>query len=392
MRAACGRRACWSLFLCILLLPGCWQAPSVDNEAFIDTLAIAYDKGLYHVWVTVVNPSGNTQEGASVISLGSPDNPLWVAVGHGSTFIEAVNNLYPTSTKRLMWSQLSTVILHESVLRHQYLNVVRTLVRYYEIRYTVWIYGTRDNLPDILRPNLAIESNPLYQYARNPDRAKQLGFVMKSKHLYEFLRELQGPAGTTLLPELRLNRDPVNWFKEHKPADFYSIMTAGVLRQGRFIGWLPSSIMPGIFWARIGGTRLPLYLRKPDGKRVAATLYVRHIKSHISPVIGRSRLRFDLQMEGTMDLSELTAPTPERTLIRQAEETVAREVRRSFAYGVTHHADLFNLTVGVYRMRSLPWSSLAHLKGKKWLTLTPSSLRTVRVHLTLVHSAMRAAD
>ena len=137
---------------------------------------------------------------------------------------------------------------------------------------------------------------------------------------------------------------------------------------------------------------MPLFLRKPGGKSVAASLYVRRIKGSVRPVVTGSRLRFDLRIEGSLDLSELSTQMPPRALIRQAERTVARDVRRSFAYGVARRADILNLAVGACRMRSLPWSPLQKIKRETLLALTSSSLRHVRVHLTLVHSAMRAPD
>lgn len=381
----------WVSLLSTLLLSGCWQVPSVDHEAFVDTLAIDYDKGVVQVWVTVINPSGGSKEQLSTVSLGSSDNPLWVGHSKGSSFIEALNTLFPTSPKRLIWSQLSTLILHDSLLKEHYLDVVRTMSRYYEIRYTLLVYGTREHLSDLLSPHLAVETNPLYQFMRTSQKAKQNGFVVAPLHLYKFLRELQERVGTVILPELRLNREAgVGWSGKKRPADQYEVTTAGLLQHGRFVTWLPATVMPGLFWTRLGGDRLPLYLREPRGKRVSATLYVRDIRHRVRTAAASPRLRFDLQIEGTVDLAETTGKTDEPALIRQAEQTVARDVRRSYLYGLAHHADVLNLAVGVHRTRNLPWSPLAHRQIS--LALTPSSLRAVRVHLNLVHSAMRIPD
>ena len=120
-------------------LSGCWESSDLDNIAYIQQVAATFEKGKYHVWLGVLNMA---QVAETSVKSSSPGNqsPIWLAESSGNTFLEAINKIYPTSPKRLSWSQFTVLILHDSVLRGHLRDVLETLNRYRESGITSIIF------------------------------------------------------------------------------------------------------------------------------------------------------------------------------------------------------------------------------------------------------------
>ncbi|WP_082806674.1 Ger(x)C family spore germination protein [Ferroacidibacillus organovorans] len=387
--------AVWKLAACAilsLLLTGCWDSADLDNIAYVHSLGVDYDHGHYKIWLGLIDPTKSGIEESK--STGETSRALWVVYGTGRSFLEAVNAIYPSSPKRVSWSHFSLLILHENVLRGPYKEVIEALTRYREVRYTSWVYGTKDTMGNLFTANLPVENNPLYYYVANPKRVQQFGYVVPSVRLNEWQRALHEPVGSAILPQMALNHQrDVHWPKsKDKPYDELLLPTVGVFRHERFMGWLSHRDMLGVFWARTGGTRVPLFLPPAPGSTEQVILYIHHLHVEIHPMQRRHHWTYDLKISGPVDLAQEGQGRAEKEIITLAERVIERDVRRTFRTGVMHHADILNITPKVYRGALMLWPPNTRQKLLNNLELRADSLRNVNIHLTLVHTGMRTVD
>jgi len=381
--------------VCLLtpfVLTGCWDSADLDNIVYVHNAGISYDHGQYEVWIGLLDTTKSSTQETKATNKSA--HALWTVHGKGSSFIEVVNNIYPTSPKRVSWSQFSVLILHDSILRGPYREVLRALSRYREVRYSVWVYGAKDPLKKIFTANQPVENNPLYYYITNPRRVQTFGYVVPSIHLNELLRELHEPVGSAILPQIALNRQrSVKWDKEsNKSYDEFSVPTVGVFRREEFAGWLPHKDLLGVFWARTGGIRIPLYLHYKPGSAALTTIYLHHLRIKVHPVEQRHQWYYDLSISGPADIAEAGQGQSATVITKLAERRVEKDIRQTYSTCLSRHVDIFNLTAVTYRRQFILWPPNSGQKLLSNLTLRPDSLRKVKVKLNLNHTGMRTLD
>ncbi|WP_160327185.1 Ger(x)C family spore germination protein [Ferroacidibacillus organovorans] len=387
--------AVWKLAACAvisLLLTGCWDSADLDNITYVHSLGVDYDHGRYRIWLGLIDPTKSGIDESK--SNGEAARALWVVYGTGKSFLEAVNAIYPSSPKRVSWSHFSLLILHENILRGPYEDVIKALTRYREVRYTSWVYGTKDRMEDLFTANLPTENNPLYYYVSNPKRVQQFGYVVPSLRLNEWIRDLREPVGSAMLPQMALNHQRgVHWpSAKDKPYDELLLPTVGIFRHERFMGWLSHRDMLGVFWARTGGTRIPLFLPPAAGSTEQVILYAHHFHVEIHPIQRRHHWTYDLKISGPVDLAQAGQGRSEKEIIKIAERVIDRDIRRTFRTGAEHRVDILNFTQKVYRGALILWPPNTRQKLLDSLELRPDSLRNINIHLTLVHTGMRKFD
>ncbi len=367
-----------------LLTTGCWDSAGLDNIAYIHEVAVSYRKGVYTMYATILNVPVVTETSEKAMS--EKAAPVYVVRARGNSWIEAVNNLFPTSPKRLMWSQFTTLILHESLLKTHYLDVVDPLLRYREIRPTVWVYGTRVPLAKLFQTKMPLESNPLYTYINNPNEVRVFGRVFPSVRIHTFLRELNEPGISPLLPELSMNTPKrVTWYKEHEKMSFMTVSSVGVFSNRRFVGWMPRNALMGLMWARTGGLRIPLYIRRP----LIATVYLHYNKVKISSVQRHGRTFFTIRIRGKADLAEQSQEIQVQQLTEQIQTRMAGDVMKTFRAGVALHSDVLGLGQQAYRRYGFLWPFHTKTEALRSIRLHPDSLQAVSVTLIRAHSGMR---
>lgn len=367
-----------------LLSTGCWESAGLDNIAYIHEVAVSYQRGVYSLYATILNIPVVTETSEKAMS--EKAAPVYIVQAQGKSWIEAVNNMFPTSPKRLMWSQFTTLILHESLLKGHFLDVIDPLLRYREIRPTVWVYGTRAPLARLLQAKMPLEPNPLYTYINNPSEVRVFGRVFPPVRIHTFLRELNEPGRSPLLPELSMNMpESVTWYKERKEMDFVAVSSVGVFSNRRFAGWMPRNALPGLMWARTKGKRIPLYIHHP----LIATVYLNNNKVKIDSVQRHGRTFFTLSIQEKADLAEQSQEIDIPQLTQQIQTLMAQDVMKTYRAGVALHSDVLGLGQQAYRRYGFLWPLHTKTEVLRSIRLRPDSLRRVNVKLIRAHSGMR---
>ena len=76
---------------------------------------------------------------------------------------EALIDLYTSSQQRVSWGHVTALVLTESVLQPKQLSQVFDLTnRSQEIRYTKWLYGTKDKMEDLFTVSPFFQLSPAF--------------------------------------------------------------------------------------------------------------------------------------------------------------------------------------------------------------------------------------
>lgn len=381
------RRSFWLLLVAAitLTLSGCWESTDLDDIAYVHQLAVTYEHGFYHIWMGILDISQVAETSEKQASAGT-QSPIWLAQAQGKTFLEAINKVYPTSPKRISWSQFNILILHDSVLRGHLKDVLETLSRYRDIRYTVWLYGTHAPVKWMFTSRFPIEKNPLYYYITNPIGVEQFGYIFPGMRFNEFIRQLNEPGSTPLLPEIRhLKKQSVKWYNGKKMMDEGSVSSVGVFSAGRFVGWYQTTDAAGLLWARTGGIRIPLLLTKPS--RTLVYLHTNKVK--IKPFKKGNKIYYKMQVTGNADVAALSQGINEDDLIKALDQKLESDIRKSYLVGVKLHSDVFNLGQIAYHQLFFIWPTRSLSKTIHSLQLQPDSLQEIVVKMRITHSGMR---
>ncbi|SDD25862.1 germination protein, Ger(x)C family [Paenibacillus sp. UNCCL117] len=368
--------------LCLLvLLPltGCWNSSDVDDQDYVNAVGIEYrqKEKQYGVYLQLISfskiakdPAGGTQP--------SPV-PAWIATGKGDTLLEAINQIYSMSERKLYWGHVTAMVLGEEMAGTQNLTeVLETFMRYYSLRYTMWTFCTREDMVKLFTASPNFEKSRLSTQLHSPDSHYEIISNVEPLRLNRFIQLYSGTRRTALLPCLSLSSRV--WSKDDKP--FTSMRVAGVytFKEKRPHGYLALDKLQGLRWLEKNTTRALIGIME-EGKPLAA-IRMHHPKVKILPSYKNGAMTYDVKVTVNGTINELKRFISEKELEEKAGQTIAAEIRRTFAYGVKIGADLYQLQV-----HGRPAIMLPGERGRAAAAdepLTEASLRDIQVKVHIV--------
>ncbi|QKG84329.1 Ger(x)C family spore germination protein [Kroppenstedtia pulmonis] len=359
-----------------LLPSGCWDLQNLSTTEFATAVGIDYLDGQYHVYVQFSNFSNlmSSSEGGGG---GSGSKQLWVAKGVGSTVDAAFNDLFAISQNIVRWGHLGAVVLHENVLKEGIEASVDTMNRYFEVRHTVWLYATDQPILPILATPPVVYPQPLDPQLVEPlDTYKQRSLIQPLP-MYEVLRLMNEPGHSLLLPMVKLVKD--RWSTNESTESIAIVSGVCTVHNYRISNKFPDISLEGLPWMNQNANRIRIVLKKKG--EAFATMEGKNPKVKVVPHVTKNEVFFDVKVKTAAQLVDLRIFEQKKNLINMVEKEIERQIRHTFLEGVKKREDLYSLSHVLYRKDPDRW---AKLSGKrKWVPLTPSSLRNVQVDVTI---------
>lgn len=358
----------------MLLLTGCWNANDVDNVDYVNAIGINYlkDKKEYEVYLQLLSFQNVAKtEGAGV---NTQPVPVWLATGRGRTYAEAIGKITIEAEKRLFWGHVTALLLGEGVLdKGEITDVLQSLFRFYELRYTMWVYGTNDPIDKLLEAAPNFERSRLNMIIHTPrDNYMQRSYI-KPIRLHDFMANYYEPAKTLLLPALTMDEKIWRRNEEPIPSVRYNGVYAFWNQENR--GLIPLEKAFGLRWLDRSAKRAPVLIENGE---ILANLRMENPRHVIHVRESNRRPVFDIEVVVKGVISELREQVQLSDLARQVQQKIEKEVRDTFAAGLKQKADLLGLSDQLYlrgakRYRQFE-TDFSHF------VLTPESLGKVTVH------------
>jgi len=376
MAKACFRFAALGL---LLLLSGCWDIKSLQDVNYFTGMGIDYANGQYDLYIQQLDFANVAKtEG------GKGDTPATVWVGHakGASISDAVIELYRTTQQTVFWGHLNTILLSENMLKNgDLMGVIDSLIRFPEIRYTPWVFGTTKSMTDLFTTRPFFNLSPMNSILYAPETNFSQRPRIAPKRLSAFIREIREPGKTALLPSLSYSDG--TWTRNRKPDPKLEIDGVFAMRNLRYLSRLESDQLAGSRWVTHlkQGTRNVLR----EGGETVATIRFGKPRTKVHATIVGGEPRFDIEVRVNAAIIELWKMKTEKQFEKLAASQIEDQIRETFRNAVEQGIDVLDLEHRFYRRHYREWNKLT--SGGR-VPLKPLKLGSVKASVTIVQTGM----
>ncbi|MEK4355904.1 Ger(x)C family spore germination protein [Paenibacillus sp. FSL M7-1455] len=354
-------------------LTGCWGAREIEHMIYVNTIGVDYVENRVVVYIQMVNFSGIAKKESGQ----AQQQKTSVGKAEGTSFDEAIFNLYASSPQRISWSNVKSIVFSEAALKHGIVDqVLDVWDRYYEFRYTVWTMATRDPLEEVLNTKSINELSVIYSQLNSPMRIYEQSSVIAPLYLYKFIWKWKEKGDTVLLPYVEIMP---GWTEDGKPSPNVSMTGVCFLNNHKFRGCLVSEDILGLRWLEKKTRRTPLAVKQE--RKVQAMMVMNKIKSSIRPKLRQGKPVFDITVSMQATIPQLNASLNKRELEMEAAREVKEQVRGTYLKALEMGVDAYGLS-GVLR-RNMP-DAWHRLSAKGGIDLDSGSIGKIDVKVNLI--------
>lgn len=371
------------LLLSTLLLTGCWDVKTIQDVQYITAIGVDYKDGKYELYTQVLDFSSVAkQEG------GKPQTPAPIPVGHttGRNMGEAFKNLYRSAQQLVFWGHVSAIVIGENLLDHGLTKEdFDTMIRFREMRYTPWLYGTKEPIEQIFTTKPLFHLSPQASILHQPEQSYQQSSWFVPLTFQNFIADFREPGMTSMLPSLAISH--TDWKQNDKPDPKLIVNGIYALRNNQKQGWFDHKSMAGLRWLEKETLHTPLIITV-DSEAVA-TLTCHKPKSHIQLSMDGGNPLYTIEVQMNASITEIMDPQISMTKMNElATQVIQKEIESTFQVGKKSKADLYKLEHILYKRDFKAWSQITDFGQKP---ADPISLKEVKVKLQLDNSGMYKA-
>lgn len=339
-----------------LLLSGCWDNNEVQDINYITALGVDYKDEKYIIYVqmldfaTIAKQESNKQ---------TEKAPIWVGRGTGTTLTEALVDLYTSSQQRVSWGHVTALVLTEAVLKPKQLSQVFDLTnRSQEIRYTKWIYGTKDKMEDLFTVSPFFQLSPLHSLLHEPRESYVQFSFIRPIQFVNFIRLYREKAATVLLPSLHISTQ--NWSENLKQHPILEVNGGFLIKNKELMGWLPRSDLLGTRWLASNNTHAAVVVQA-DGEAVGS-IRLEKPQSTIEVIRKPNDVSYRIKLNVIGTVQNIYKQVGIKEMKRLTEDTLRKELQNTFHKAALIHADPYELCLQLYRTDPKLWKKLVEQK------------------------------
>ncbi|WP_106767668.1 Ger(x)C family spore germination protein [Paenibacillus faecalis] len=367
-----------AILLIFSLLCGCWDNKEIEDINYVTAIGIDYVDDQYILYIQMLDFTNiaKTESGKSK----SPPQ-VWTGKSTGKTLNQAISNIAESVQERTVLSHISSIIMSEKFLKTDVMNNIDTIHRYYEIRLTPWVFGTKESIEKLMTTKPFYNTSPLKTILHEPlQEYKQKSDITPIQYI-KFLLGLTEPATTTLLPNVAIDSSAWKMNMEQDPK--LIIEGAHVMSNHKYNGYLTNEELTGLRWMQEETWRSPIHIKK-EGIDVASMALVKpKIHKSLNIIHGEPKYHIQIELDGivTEVLTELT----KTELEKEAAEIVKREILDTYRNGLNIHSDVYNLEYLLFKKETGIWKKMKHTSEH---LLSERSLDLVTVKVNIKHISM----
>ncbi|MFF5994475.1 Ger(x)C family spore germination protein [Lysinibacillus sp. KU-BSD001] len=339
----------WFIFVITMILAGCWDAKEPERIYYIYGVGVDYIDSQYKIHVQLIDFTN--------VAKSEQPNPeatqTEIGTAYGETMYEAFFNLYHSLDMRLFWGHLSFVVFSEAALQQGGANtVVNAFNRYRETRYQIWVYGTRDDVSEIMLVTPVLNKSISLSKLTIPlNSFSQESFVVPI-NFRQFIIALNEPNYSVAIPYIKVSE---NWESEkgtQKQIEFDGVAVTGrdrlkvILKEGEIEGlrFMKNETERGILTYSI--------------KDKPVTVTVENIKVDVKATAKNEKFVFDI----TIKLDVIASDFHTEITKTQIKDTVIKEIRKkveeTYKNGLKKNVDIYNLSNYAYKQHVKQWKKV----------------------------------
>lgn len=339
-----------------LLIGGCWDEVDLQDVGYITGLGVDYKDGKYILYGEMIGFSAVAKtEGGNTNS----SSDTWIGRGEGDTVFEALRSLYKSSQYQVSIEQLKSLVIHERAMS-QISELLDALNRQRASRYTIWTFGTRDDIEHLFTTDNLFNRSPLISLLYTPHLLYEQISAYRPLNMQMYVQQLNEPTITVMLPNL--TAETGDWKHKDKPMKLNLIDGVFLFSNRSYIGFMNDNDFRGLRWIQPDFNNELLAI-KNDGER--ASILIDNTKQHLKAIIQGDNVRFKLKVNIEAHLVELGGKLSRTELESATTKAVTKELQRAYTSGLKKHADVFQTRLNLYRYHMAYWKK--HASANDWL-------------------------
>ncbi|PTM59573.1 Ger(x)C family spore germination protein [Desmospora activa] len=362
----------------LLVASGCWNYKEMSNLYYITAVGIDWNRGAYDIYAQISDFS--TVAGPEGEGNGDSTKRFWTVHGRGITLDAAAHDLYAHVDGYIRWGHVTVILLSERVLKHGFRDIIDLWNRFYENRYTPWVFATDESLTKILTNPPVVFDSPLNMQLQNPYSEYQQRSYIPPVRYFEWVRNIREPGRTQNIPGLRM----VGEWMTHKGkrATMLEIDHIYNTHKHHMLAKMEASDLMGMRWITPQMIQSHLNLQK-DGQSVA-DLIVKNPKVQITPYVGKNGYpRYDIDVDAEATIISLKKPLSLEKIKRLSQQTIADQIHFTQRQALSKRCDVYNLSYHFFYQNPKAWNQL-NKKGK--MILRTNSLGKIKVEVKITTS------
>lgn len=360
----------------LLVAGGCTVVSDIQNQAYATAIGIDFEDGEWVAYAQVINFS--TVGSSDQVTIGE-EQPVWIGSGRGKTIASALTNIGESSQLNMFWGHVKAVVITEAALKKDVEEIYSGINRYREVRYTVYVYGTKMDIRDVLKQKSLFNMSPLYTkiFTGTQSSAEQSYILPLTAN--RAIARLNEPGDPAAIPSIGLDNN--SWSEDKKPKPMFKLTGKYYFHGKKMSSWMSLEELIGTRWSDENLERTSLLIRH-DGEKVAL-LRMAHPMIHTQTIMEPTGTRFKLHVKVHGYVMEMMRDASMKEIEQYAEEAIAKEVTDTFYSGVKHKCDPFAVLQALYRTN--PKRFHEEVTGDDF-ALTNRSLAGVDVEVRLVNT------
>ncbi|MFC4307250.1 Ger(x)C family spore germination protein [Cohnella boryungensis] len=357
----------------LLPLSGCWNSKDIQNMDYATAIGLDYVDGKYITYVQFLNFSNVGRN--ETVQIGK-EVPIWVGRGEGATVSQSMSSIYATSQMHIFWGHVKTIVCSESLLKKGVEEAYNSINRFGEIRYNIYIFGTKEKFTDLFIQKSIFNLSPLDTIMFSPEQIyAQRSFIMPLTG-NQVIAQLTEPGEPAMLPSISIVRDV--WKEDKRSRPMLKIDGAYFFQGKKMQTWMAEEELAGSRWTQKQLKRSLISV--PAGDHPYATLVLINPHYHVDARVKDGKARFDLSLQLDATLDDLNREVSVEELERLTEAAVREDIMDSFRKGLAKQVDVLKLEETLYRNHPKQWH-LLHDKQEFLLDRDSINSITVKVHL-----------
>ncbi|MEA3321640.1 MAG: Ger(x)C family spore germination protein [Bacillota bacterium] len=364
------------MVILLLFLTSCTDIKEVQNLNYVTAIGVDFKDDEYIGYIQLISFNSQGTNGSS----GEPS--VWVSETKGKTFDEALSQAYNTSQERLLWAHVNTILVSENALEEGFHHIFDVLTRYYELRLTTWIFGTKAPIKEVFSTTSFFNQSALATIMHRPMGTYEQNSTIRPIKLQEFVRELYEPALTTYLPSIHINEN--HWVHNMKPDPKLEIDGAFFLKNKEFKGFYTLEVLKGFRWVAPETERAGIQVMDNNGEPDFNIVFEKN-KVDIKPLEGVRSPRYDVEvsLEGVIANRDANKIVNLNEMESNLREEIHKEIKDLYQLGIQNDTDFFRLEHILYRKKNEMWKSI--LEDGDFI-LSENLLEEIDLNVKVIHS------
>lgn len=361
------------LFIMFFFVTGCWDKRELEHVLFINTLGIDFKDNHYIIYPQFINFTNMAkQEGPA----NRDYSPTYIGKGEGELLYDAAFDFYKSSQQKISWEHIKSIVVTERFLKNGGSTQLNDfLSRFFQLRNTMWIFGTQEPLENILTTNNIFNMSSLYTLMNLPQETIKQYSIVEPLQLYTFKSNYYEPGMTTRVPFLSTTQ--THWKKGHKTFPMLQFNGYGCMATKSYVNHLNDSDIAGVRWTNKNTNRAPLLLKVKNRAIGELILKKPKIDKKVSIEKGKPHIVMNISLEG--DIYQLMKPMPVHKVKKIAEDLVEKEIKMTYQKGLEKGIDVYQLSHFMYRDHPDLWKKY---QQKGMISLHSNTLElNVTIHI-----------